>query len=1234
MGNRQSAKRRALLFDSARAGDLPRVRELVQGGTTVLCLVQRGVNVDATDDAGRTALMLAAANGHETIVRLLIEYGANVNAIDSDGKSALALAAENGHVDVVRWLVEHGAELVATDGKEWSPLALAIENDHLNAVRYLVEHGADVNASGHGGETPLMRAIEENHMGVIRCLVEWGVDVDATDDVGTTALMLAAANGHETIVRFLFFCGVNTNATDQSGKSALALAAEKGHVDVVQFLLEHGVALIATGSKGWSLLVFAVENGHLDVVRYLVEHEADVNLTDRDGRALSVLAEKKGFSDVAVYLAHARVHMPNRDERGDGLPATDNDDDQTTTTGESTGVDNERDAALPVRAAAERGYGGIPLFRDGRRDEANAVGREGGRPHQVDATPCERGGGLPTVHEDDDQPHTTEKPATSPEWFLHRVELQVDNWVQPLGRGGFGRVYRAKWLNSDVVVKEVIIDKDRESQSSLGVSSSTPWTASSSMSRTTHSRALLSKTDGWSILQVFKREADIWFRLHHPHVVQLFGACDDTSGGQLPIFVSEYATNGSLDKYLKAHPEALWQKLHEAALSIQYLHERGIVHGDLKCDNIVVGSDLKAKLTDFGLSSASHQAEPANVPISGAVQWVAPECLGDDHEPATFESDIYSLGMCIIQALRIVEVEHFNKDVRQFPPFPWESVPDAVVVFQVKRQQQLPSRPETCTDEQWMLVKKMCAFNPKERANISTVASVLESMAHLRQPELGYASVFHGGEFEMRWSEVQRQMDEIDTSTLQQLAYRDLQVIIARLQRSNRPQRLADEVFRLLNEIIVVDLFQRHRILRLASSRSSPGSLREFGRRLQRIWFELSLPGDEEAHAMSEDIMDAQVDLLVSESPPMWLLSADFDSEDDRLDFLAFLKVEAEGDASKYSYSPHELDLIRSAYEDIGRGRASMGKPRWFVPWYELEIDKWTTLGNGGFSVVSRGKWLDSDVVVKQLRWLQWTQRESVLNSSRSSFSSSGSDRDEFPAAAAAERQALIMREADIWFSLSHPHVVRLYGACHVGEPFFVCEYASNGSLDRYLGNHPDQIWAKLLEAALGVQYLHERYIVHGDLKCNNIVVGGDGKAKVTDFALSSAPSATEENPQISGAWHWVAPECLVGSRPTHGSDIYSLGMCIVEAMRVVEYSLLGQGHRESPPYPWGHLENAAVKYLVTKRQELPRRPSTCSDSQWDLVDKMCRFDPHGRITISVVVDKLQEQAGVGVSQL
>jgi serine/threonine protein kinase len=112
---------------------------------------------------------------------------------------------------------------------------------------------------------------------------------------------------------------------------------------------------------------------------------------------------------------------------------------------------------------------------------------------------------------------------------------------------------------------------------------------------------------------------------------------------------------------------------------------------------------------------------------------------------------------------------------------------------------------------------------------------------------------------------------------------------------------------------------------------------------------------------------------------------------------------------------------------------------------------------------------------------------------------------------------------------------------------------------------------------------------VHADLKCNNILIGDDGLAKLTDFGLSvlkttapsDEPEAEADNPAV-GAVRWKAPEVLRGERATLASDVYSFAMCILEAV--------------SGKYPWGMLiPDAAVAVHVVKRKAIPSRPERCS---------------------------------------
>jgi ankyrin repeat protein len=124
--------------------------------------------------------MKAARHGNLEAVKYLVERGADVNAKDNDGKTPLMWAAEyDGEkgLNVVEYLIRHGAD-ISRERVRNSLLQLAAEYGHLNTVKYLVGHGANVNAKDKNGKTPLIRAAYRGRLDVVKYLVEHGADVD------------------------------------------------------------------------------------------------------------------------------------------------------------------------------------------------------------------------------------------------------------------------------------------------------------------------------------------------------------------------------------------------------------------------------------------------------------------------------------------------------------------------------------------------------------------------------------------------------------------------------------------------------------------------------------------------------------------------------------------------------------------------------------------------------------------------------------------------------------------------------------------------------------------------------------------------------------------------------------------------------------------------------------------------------------------------------------------------
>jgi ankyrin repeat protein len=214
-------------------------------------------------------LINASENGHRKVVQALLKMGVDVNAKNKDGWTALMVASFNGHLEVMQALLAKGADINAKRNYGGTALITAIAFGRLDVVQALLAKGADVNAKENYGETALMRASQKGYLDVVQALLAKGADVNAKNKDGETALMFAAANGHLDVVRALLAQGADVNAKTNDGRTALMLASQNGHLAVVQALLAKGADVNAKTGKGNTALIKASENGHLDVVELL-----------------------------------------------------------------------------------------------------------------------------------------------------------------------------------------------------------------------------------------------------------------------------------------------------------------------------------------------------------------------------------------------------------------------------------------------------------------------------------------------------------------------------------------------------------------------------------------------------------------------------------------------------------------------------------------------------------------------------------------------------------------------------------------------------------------------------------------------------------------------------------------------------------------------------------------------------------------------------------------------------
>jgi ankyrin repeat protein len=229
----------------------------------------------------------AVKKNNRPAVRALLEKRVDLNATEADGMTALHWAVYRDDLETVRLIVDAGANVKAANRYGVTPISLACTNGNTAIIELLLKSGADSNAMLRGGETALMTAARTGKLGPVKALINRGVDLNAKERKGQTALMWAAAEGHVAVVDALIKAGADFRKPLKSGFTPLFFAVREGHADVVQRLLAAGLDVndvmrpertSGKGPKrGTSLLILAVENGHFEFAAALLKAGADPN---------------------------------------------------------------------------------------------------------------------------------------------------------------------------------------------------------------------------------------------------------------------------------------------------------------------------------------------------------------------------------------------------------------------------------------------------------------------------------------------------------------------------------------------------------------------------------------------------------------------------------------------------------------------------------------------------------------------------------------------------------------------------------------------------------------------------------------------------------------------------------------------------------------------------------------------------------------------------------------------
>lgn len=173
------------------------------------------------------------------------------------------------------------------------------------------------------------------------------------------------------------------------------------------------------------------------------------------------------------------------------------------------------------------------------------------------------------------------------------------------------------------------------------------------------------------------------------------------------------------------------------------------------------------------------------------------------------------------------------------------------------------------------------------------------------------------------------------------------------------------------------------------------------------------------------------------------------------------------------------------------------------------------------------------------------------------------------------ELQKQILRELQFNRTCNSPHIVKYYGTFlneELASIFIAMEYCGGRSLDAIYkrvkargGRIGEKVLGKIAEGVLsGLSYLHERRIIHRDIKPQNILLDTEGQVKLCDFGVSGEVVDSLAT-TFTGTSYYMAPERIQGQPYTVTSDVWSLGLTIMEVAQH-RFPFLPENHEPLMP--------------------------------------------------------------------
>ena len=199
-------------------------------------------------------------------------------------------------------------------------------------------------------------------------------------------------------------------------------------------------------------------------------------------------------------------------------------------------------------------------------------------------------------------------------------------------------------------------------------------------------------------------------------------------------------------------------------------------------------------------------------------------------------------------------------------------------------------------------------------------------------------------------------------------------------------------------------------------------------------------------------------------------------------------------------------------------------------------------------------------------------------------------------------------REALSVSNLSHPNIVEVYDVgVEEGNHYIVMEYIDGKTLKQLLKKRESLTLTEVVDIMTqltdGIAHAHDSYIIHRDIKPQNIMIEDDGRIKITDFGIAMALNATQltQTNSVLGSVHYLPPEQASGKSATIKSDIYAMGILMYELIT------------GSVPFKGDNAVEIALKHMKDKIPSVRKQDPSIPQSVENIILKAAAKNPRNR---------------------